>query len=121
MNRIFSDETEQNLSTVMKNVNNDLVSDPGVIFNILTESKLRGTAVGINAPTLGGGIYITAVEDIILDSRESDITIVIKNFDISGYIFETNKLKLAEIASVIPFKSEFKNPYIRNLGGSPSR
>jgi hypothetical protein len=111
MYMIFSGETEQNLNTVMKKLSLELVTDPGEMLNILTESKTRGTAVGISAPEiLGGEIYVTAVEDIVIGD---DITVVLKNYDITGYMLETNKLKLGEIKSVCPFKSTFENPYMR--------
>jgi hypothetical protein len=112
MNMIFSGETEQNLNTVMKRLSTELVVDPGEMLNILAESKASGTAVGIYAPSLGSEIYVTAVEDIVIDD---DITIVLKNYDITGYMLETNKLKLGQIKSVCPFTSPFENPYMRNL------
>ena len=109
---IFSDKTEAHLHTVMENINMELVSDPGEMLNILADSKDTGKAVGINAPSLGQDIYVTAVEDIIIGK---DVTIVLKNYDITGYILETNKLKLNEIKSVCPFKSAFENPYMRTI------
>jgi len=109
---IFSGETEENLNAVMQHLSMELVSDPGEMLNILAESKANGTAVGINAAPLGNEIYITAVEDVIIDE---DITIVLKNYDITGYMLERNKLKLGEITSVCPFKSAFENPYMRTL------
>jgi hypothetical protein len=110
MYMIFSDETEENLKTVMQRLSMELISDPGEILNILRESKANGTAVGIFAPALGQAIYVTAVEDILDDD---DITIVLKNYDITGYMLETNKLRLGEIKSVCPFRSLFENPYMR--------
>ena len=95
----------------------ELVSDSGDMLNILFESKEHGIAVGIKAPTLGDGIYVTAVDDIILDQ---DIIIVLKSYDITGYMLETNKLKLGEIRSVFPFKSAFENPYMKNISHSKS-
>lgn len=109
---IISGKTEEDLNSAMQNLSNDLVSDPGEMLAILTESKERGTAVGIYAPVLGAQIFVTAVEDIIFTE---EITIVIKSYDTTGYILETNKLKLAEIASVCPFKSAFENPYMRTI------
>ena len=114
---IFSDETEENLNTVMHNLSTELVSDPGEIMNILAESKANGTAVGIFSPLMGTEIYVTAVQDIIIDE---DVTIVLKSYDITGYMLETNKLKLADIKSVCPFKSHFKNPYMRTLAQTKS-
>ena len=112
---IFSDETEENLNRVMQNLNTEFVSDPGEMLHILADSKANGTAVGVNAPVLGNEICVTAVEDIIIDK---DVTVVLKNYDITGYMLETNKLKLAEITSVCPFKSPFGNPYMRTLSHS---
>ena len=111
MYMIFSDETEENLNTVMRRLSMELVTDPGEMLNILNESKRNGTAVGIFAPVLGQEIYVTAVEDILVNE---DVTIVLKSYDTTGYILETNKLKLGEIKSVCPFKSLFENPYMRN-------
>lgn len=109
---IFSGKTEQNLNNVMDNLNTEMITDRGEILNILTDSKIYGTAVGINAPVLGNDIYVTAVEDIVMDKH---ITIVLKNFDTTGYMLETNKLSLGDIQSVCPFKSLFENPYMRTL------
>src|SRR5688500_17271060 len=109
MYMIFSDETEENLNTVMRRLSMELITEPGEMLNILNESKTNGTAVGIFAPVLGQEIYVTAVEDILVDD---DITIVLKNYDMTGYMLETNKLKLGEIKSVCPFKSLFQNPYM---------
>lgn len=110
MYMILSDETEENLNTVMRRLSMELITDPGEMLNILNESKTNGTAVGIFAPILGQEIYVTAVEDIL---AADDITIVLKNYDMTGYMLETNKLKLGEIKSVCPFKSLFENPYMK--------
>lgn len=91
------------------------VSDPGEMLNILTESKLNGTAVGIYAPVLGNEIYVTAVEDVLIDD---EITIILKSFDVTGYILEKNKLRLDEISSVCAFKSPFQNPFMKPLKSS---
>ncbi len=114
MNLIYSDQTEDNLNTVIRKPSTELISDPANILNILLYSRANGTAVGIKAPNLGCGIYVTAVEEILVE--EEIITIVLKNYDISGYMLETNRLKLGEINSVFPFRSEFQNPDMRNIG-----
>lgn len=114
---ILSDNTEKSLDTVMSKLSTELVSDPGEILSVLTESKQRGTAVGIRAAVLGKEIYVTAVEEIVMGD---EITIILKNYDTTGYMLETNKLKLGEIASVCPFRSPFENPYMRTLNYSRS-
>ena len=112
MQTIFSGESEQNLNSLMEKLSLELVSDPGQVLDILAESKAHGTAVGIVSSLLGTEIYVTAVEDIIIDE---DITIILKNYDKTGYILGTNKLRLGDIRSVCPFKSVFENPYMRGL------
>jgi hypothetical protein len=117
MKMIFSRETEKNLNHVMNKLSTELVSDPGEMLNILAESKANGTTVGVIAPVLGEEMHVTAVDDIIIDN---DITIVLKNYDVTGYMLETNKLKLGEISCVCPFKSPFENPYMRTFRHSKS-
>lgn len=117
MYMIFSDKTEENLNTVMRKLSNELVSQPGEMLNVLSESKENGTAVGIFSPLLGREIRVTAVEDIVIGE---DITVVLKSYDFTGYMLETNKLKLGEIKSVCPFKSPFENPYMRSIKHSKS-
>ena len=64
MYKIFSDETGENLDSVMKKLCAEMVSDPGEMLVILNESKAAGTMVGILAQSLGNEIHVTAVEDI---------------------------------------------------------
>ncbi len=112
MNTIFSGETEQNLNRAMERLNLELVSDRGEMLNVLAESKAHGIAVGILAPALGDEIFVTAVDDIVIDK---DITIVLRSYDKTGYMLETNKLTLGEIKSVCPFSSPFENPWLREV------
>ena len=84
------------------------------MLEVLRTSMENGTAVGINAPVLGSGIYITAVEKILNNNDifdQSEIVIVLKAYDITGYFFARNVIKLNEIKSVWPLRSPFKNPF----------
>lgn len=101
----------------MSKLSTEFVSDPGEMLMILKESKEQGTAVGIKASVLGAEIYVTAVEEIL---SGGEIIIVVKSYDITGYMLGTNKLRLGEITSVCPFKSPFENPYMRTLNYSKS-
>lgn len=112
MKTIISGETERNLNGVMEHLTLGLVSHPDDMLHVLAESKAHGTAVGILAPALGDEIFVTAVDNIIIDDN---ITVVLKSYDKTGYMLETNKLKLGEIKSVCPFSSPFENPYLREL------
>lgn len=96
----------------MESLSMDLVSDPGEMLNVLAESQACGTAVGLIAPVLGDEIRVTAVENMLIGD---DVTIILKRYDITGYMLETNKVRLSDIKSVCPFKSPFTNPYMRTL------
>jgi hypothetical protein len=93
-------------------INIDFISDQRKIFDILSKSKENGTSVGINCDQLGKGTYITAVEDIIM---ETDIIIVLKPYDAGGRMLDTTRLKLAEIGSVFAFSSKFENSYVKSF------
>jgi hypothetical protein len=93
----------------------DFVRDTKEILEILTNSMLHGNAVGINCPAMGTGIFITAVDNILNDNDffdQCEIIIIFKRYDITGYFFERNVIKLYEIKSVWPLKSPFVNPFL---------
>jgi hypothetical protein len=99
----------------MTDVSFDFVKDATRILEVLKNSMQNGNAVGINCPSLGTGIYITVVEKILNDNDffdRSEIMIVLRGYDITGYFFEKNIIKLHEIKSVWPLKSPFKNPFL---------
>ena len=78
------------------------------ILRILIHSKEYGNVVGISSPFLGAGIFITAVEKIVLDY---ETIVVLKPFDVNGCHLEKNILKLTEIASACSFKSKYDKIY----------
>jgi hypothetical protein len=91
------------------------ISDPEQILPYLEHSKVEGTVVGISAPILGNGIFLTGIEDI--RKQGEDFIIVLKGYDVTGYILERNKISLNDIRAICPFKSPFNNPYLRELTG----
>jgi hypothetical protein len=99
----------------MQNIDLAVISDPDEILNTLNESKIHGNVVGISASILGNGIFLTAVENII--KTENDHMIVLKGYDVTGYILERNKIRLSDIRAICPFQSKFKNPYLKELTG----
>jgi len=74
------------------------------ILRILIHSKEYGNVVGISSPSLGAGIFITAVEKIVLDY---ETVVVLKPFDVNGCHLEKNMLRLTEITSACAFKSHY--------------
>lgn len=103
------------MPTTMQEVEFDFVKDSARMLEILRTSMLTGSAVGIQCPALGTGIYITAVDKILNHSDffdQCEIVIVLKAYDITGHFFEKNVVKFYEIKSVWPLKSEFRNPFL---------
>src|SRR5688572_17996382 len=86
------------------------------ILNALLESKDHGTVVGISAAILGNGVFLTAVENVVVTSSD-DFIITLKGYDVTGYILERNKIRLSDIRAICRFQSKFKNPYLKELTG----
>lgn len=99
----------------MQNIDLAFISEPEEILNALQESKDRGTVVGISAAILGNGVFLTSVENVI--PADSDHIIVLKGYDVTGYILERNKIRLSDIRAICPFQSKFNNPYLKELTG----
>jgi hypothetical protein len=91
----------------------DLATGPQEILKVIVNSKENGSTVGIRSSLLGQGFFITAVEDIILE--EGETSILLKPFDVTGFVLPSNKLRLAEIEAACPLISEYKNPVLRNI------
>jgi hypothetical protein len=91
----------------------DLTRGEQEILKILINSKENGNTIGLCSSVLGEGFFITAVEDIILQDGET--IIVIKPFDVTGFVLPTNTLKLASIEAACPLISEYQNPILKNF------
>jgi hypothetical protein len=96
-------------------VDREFITTPDALFLELVESKLHGNVIGISSPLLGAGIFMTAVEDILLEGKKT--IIILKRYDINGHFLSTNKLPLEKIAAVCPFKSKFSNPFLSRITG----
>lgn len=93
----------------------DFLRAPKDIFKALLESKYNGTDIGIKAHALGKGMVVTAVQDILIGDGYENIQIILKGYDFTGHILETNVLKLAEIEGVCVFVSKFGNPILKTI------
>jgi hypothetical protein len=87
--------------------------NPEDILRALLDSKQNETVVALAVPSIGAGIFITAVDEIFLNGE--DTYVQLKKYDVTGFIFERNKLKLNEIVSVCPLNSKWQNPYIKSI------
>jgi hypothetical protein len=96
-------------------VDKEFITTPDALFLELVESKLQGNVIGISSPLLGAGMFVTAVEDILLEGKKS--IIILKSYDINGHFLSTNRLPLEKIIAVCPFKSKFLNPFLTRIAG----
>jgi hypothetical protein len=78
------------------------------ILRALIHSKEYGNVVGIVSPVLGAGMFITAVEKIVLDY---ETVIEIKAEDINGEVLECSRLRLSDITCACPFRTRFDKLY----------
>ena len=92
----------------------EFITHPDEIINEILKSKKDGNIVGIVSPVLGTGMYLTAVEDFILTDIGEPL-VILKMYDMSGYLFPTNRISLHGIKAVCPFKSKFENPYLPKM------
>jgi hypothetical protein len=78
------------------------------ILRILIHSKEYGNVVGIVSPVLGAGMFITAVEKVVLDY---EVVVQIKAEDINGEVLDCNTLRLSDITCACPFRTRFEKLY----------
>jgi hypothetical protein len=72
-------------------------------------SKLNGNVIGITALSLGPGMIMTAIEDV-MDVRNDKI-VVLKDTDLLGIKIPETEILLSEIVWVHPFKTLFDDPF----------
>lgn len=103
----------------MQEIEMEFIYEQNDILRMLEDSRMNGTVVGISAAILGSGVFLTAVDNIV--KSDSDYLVVLKGYDVTGYILERNKIYLSDIRAVCPFFSKFKNPYLREFADRESQ
>ena len=99
----------------MPNTAFDFVTTQRDIFKALLESKDKGTAVGIRALPLGKGMFITAVDDILIGDGNENTMIILRGHDFTGHVLETSVIRLDQIEGVCIFSSQFGNPILKTI------
>ena len=99
----------------MMNTPFDFVKEPHEIFKALLDSKERGTAIGIKAQVLGKGMFVTSVDDILIGDGHENTYIILKGYDFTGHVLDTNHICLTSIEGVCMFESKFGNPILKTL------
>ncbi|MEX2235745.1 MAG: hypothetical protein WD824_26540 [Cyclobacteriaceae bacterium] len=93
----------------------DFIKDSNDIFKALLNSKDQGMAIGIKAKILGKGMFVTGVDDILVGDGHENTVVILKGYDFTGHILETNTIRLTEIEGVCLFASKFGNPILKAL------
>jgi|SRR5690349_11355834 len=93
----------------------EFLQEPRDVFKALLDSKDRGTTIGIKSQVLGKGMFVTAVEDILIGDGQENTWIILKGYDFTGHILETSSVRLTEIEGVCMFASKFGNPILKTL------
>lgn len=99
----------------MPNTPFDFVTEPREVLRALLDSKSNGTAIGIRAKVLGEGMFVTGVEDILIGDGSENTRIILKGYDFTGHVLQTNAMLLTEIDGVCSFTSKFGNPILKTL------
>ena len=60
-------------------------------------------------------MFVTAVEDILIGDGHENTRIILKGYDFTGHILETNTIALTEIEGVCVFDSKFGNPILKTI------
>jgi hypothetical protein len=98
----------------MQETDFNFIDNRSQILEVLIRSKQESRSVGILSNKLGPSVLITGVEDVVFEDVKT--VIVLKPFDHTGYILPSYKLEIQDIISVCPLNSEFRNPFIDNIG-----
>lgn|SRR5690606_34778643 len=80
---------------------------------LLQESELNDTVVGIYAPVLGDGMFLTTVEQIHF--LTGDTIVVLNQFELSGGLLHKSILSVNEIHTVCPFPVPYRHPILDNF------
>jgi hypothetical protein len=83
------------------------------ILTALLDSKQKGTMIALAVPSIGAGVFITAVDDLFLNDGESFVQL--KNYDVTGRILERTRIPLKEIVGACPLHSQWQNPYLKSI------
>jgi hypothetical protein len=82
---------------------------------ILRKAKRQKKVVGIYSTVLTDQPCLTSVVNVKRHKNEALVTLT--GYDVNGHFYERDRLSLDEIHSVVLFKSEFVNPFLKNLTG----
>lgn len=99
----------------MHNTPFDFVQERCEILKALLDSKDGGTAIGIKSPLLGKGMFVTGVDEILIGDGHENTCVILKGYDFTGHVLETNSIRLTDIDGICRFSTKFGNPILKAL------
>lgn len=87
-----------------------IITEPRHILEELHASRENGNVIGIWAASLGTGLFMCAVENIMDDDVEHDKVIILKEKDMNGVALQAHVLFLQEIEKVFPLTTLYDAP-----------
>lgn len=87
-----------------------IITEPRSILHELINSRENGNVIGIWSSSLGTGLYMCAVENILDDDVEHDKVVILKEKDLNGIPLPVHVLFLQDIEKVFPLKTIYEDP-----------
>lgn len=84
--------------------NGSFVSSRKEIIDELLFCRDNAGAVGIWSPSLGKGMFMCFVKEVVMDEDEDDIVLILNENDMIGSNVETHVLYLYEIERIYQFR-----------------
>lgn len=98
-----------------------IITEPKHILDELVASRENGNIIGIWAPSLGTGLFLCGVDNILDDEEEHDKVIILKENDQNGVPLQAHVLFLQEIEKVFPLKTPYSDTAPDNTRGGAVR
>lgn len=91
------------------------MKDPGIesftalrsaIIHELLLCRDNKSAIGIWSSSLGKGMFMCFVKEVVMDEDEDDIVVILNENDFNSSAFETHVLYLYEIEKIFRFRTD---------------
>jgi hypothetical protein len=92
-----------------ENRRESLTSSRKEIIDELLKCRDNACAIGIWSSSLGKGMFLCFVKEVVMDEDEEDVVVILNENDLHGLNFETHVLYLSEIEQIFRFRTQPNN------------
>jgi hypothetical protein len=92
-----------------ENRRESLTSSPKEIVDELLKCRDHASAIGIWSSSLGKGMFLCFVKEVVVDQDEDDVVVILSENDFHGLNFETHVLYLSEIEQIFKFRTQLNS------------